>query len=177
MLFDKNNPGATADFAQSTSIAGSVAAVVGAFASAQAQRDELAWQAEVAQINAAAAASSARTALQLGQRQVQAQQLRTGKVRDAQTAGFAANGVDIGFGSAARTRASTEIMGEIDANAIAADAVRQAFGYRSQGTNYRAQGVMLRSASGAVNPMMSAATTGLTSAGMVARQWYALNNR
>ena len=175
-LFDSNDPQATAQFASTVGIAGSVMSVVGAFASAQAQKAQLEWQADVAAINAATAEGSARTALQMGQREEQALRLRTSQLKAGQEAGLAANGIDLGEGSAARVRASTDIMGEIDANALAANAVRTAFGYRTQGANYRSQAVMARGAAGAVNPLMSAGSTALTNAGLVAQQWYMMRN-
>ena len=43
---------------------------------------------------------------------------------------------DLGVGNAAETLASTDIMKEVDANTTMANAIRNAWGYRMQGTNF-----------------------------------------
>ena len=65
-------------------------------------------------------------------------------------------------------------MGQTDVNTVAANAIRAAFGYRMQGTNFGIDATMRSAAADSVSPWMSAGISLLTSAGRVAPQWYAL---
>lgn len=171
-LFDSANPGPTGDLGMSLNIAGSVMSVIGAFAGAQAERSRLQFQADIDRVNQAIAETNARAALMAGQREQQAVMLRTGQIKSSQEAALAANGIDLGVGSAARVRTSTEFMGQTDVDTIAANAIRAAFGYRMQGTNFGIDATMRGAAAEAVSPWMSAGTSLLTGAGRVASQWY-----
>lgn len=173
-LFDSANPGPTGDLGMGLNIAGSVMSVIGAFAGAQAERSRLQFQADMDRVNQAIAETNARAALMVGQREAQAVMLRTGQIKASQEASMAANGIDIGEGTAARVRTSTEFMGQTDVNTVAANAIRAAFGYRMQGTNFGIDATMRSAAADSVSPWMSAGTSLLTGAGRVAPQWYAL---
>jgi hypothetical protein len=85
---------------------------------------------------------------------------------------LAANGVDLGEGSAANILTTTDVMGEIDANTIAGNAVRSAWGYRTQAVNQTNQALTSRTAAGAINPGQAGFTSLLTGAGSVASNWY-----
>jgi hypothetical protein len=87
---------------------------------------------------------------------------------------MAANGVDLGDGSAAEVQATTDVMGELDANTVHANAVRSAWGYRTQATNSQNDAVMRRSAADGISPGTSAMSSLLGSAGTVAQGWYRL---
>lgn len=163
------------DVSMDMQIGGGILSVIGAFAGAQAQQSALRGQAAIADINAATADNSARAALFAGQREEQRSMLATAQLKGTQKATLAANGVDLGEGSAARVLTSTDVMGEIDHNTIAANAIRSAWGYRAQATNYRNEAVGQRAAASAISPGMAAATTALGAAGAVADRWYSLN--
>lgn len=152
--------------------AGAASSAIGAYASAQGQKSLLNTQADMDEINARLAEASARSALMAGQRQEQTIQLNTAQIGGAQRAAMAANGVDLGTGSAAEVQASTKIMGEIDADTAHANAVRAAFGYRTQATNYQNDALMRRASAGSISPLVSATTSLLGSAGTVASSWY-----
>jgi hypothetical protein len=154
---------------------GAILGMIGAFSSAQGQKSNLRAQADIAEINATTAENSARAALFAGQHEEQRSMLATANLKSTQQAGFAANGVDLGEGSAARTLASTDVMGTIDKYTIAADAVRTAWGYRTQATNYQNEALMKRSGADSISPVMAGATSLISSAGSVAQNWYALN--
>jgi hypothetical protein len=154
---------------------GAVASALGAFMAISAQKADLRARADIADINASAAELAARGALFAGQREEQRSRLATAGLKSAQKTAFAANGVDLGEGSAARTLTSTDVMGEIDANTIAANAVRSAWGYRTQAVNYTNEAVRARSQAGALSPTTAAATSLLTSGGTIAQSWYSLN--
>ena len=148
---------------------------VGSYYSAQSQRSALRFQAEMAAINARMAESSAQQELARGQQQVGALTLKAGQLKGSQRAAMAANGIDLGQGSAAEIQASTDIMKEIDANTIEANAVRSAWGYRTQGVNYQNQALMARASASGISPLGAAATSLLGGAGQVASNWYQLN--
>jgi len=109
-------------------------------------------QAALARINARLAESAAQGALFSGQRQEQAKRLETAAFKGRQRTGFAASGVDMQSDSVVRVLTSTDIIGDIDANTIAANAVRTAWGYRTEAANQSAAAMM-----GGANAQMIAA--------------------
>lgn len=155
--------------------AGAFMSAFAAFAGASGQQSNLRSQANFNDLNAKLSETTAESALAAGQRQQQQSMLQTANLKSAQQARFAANGVDLGEGSAARTIASTDIMGQIDSNTIAANAVRSAWGYRTQATNYANTADTERASADTINPTLSGATSLIGSAGSVASNWYTLN--
>jgi hypothetical protein len=156
-------------------VGGGLMSAAGSYYSAKSQKIALESQAAIADINARVSEMGAQSALYQGQQQVGALTLKAGQLKSSQRAAQAAGGIDIGSGSAAEVRASTDIMKEIDANTINANAVRSAWGYRIQGTNYQNQALMARANASAINPASAAATSLLGSAGKVASSWYAFS--
>ncbi len=57
-------------------------------------------------------------------------------------AGFAAQGVDIGIGSAVDVQVDTAFLGELDALTIRTNAAREAWGYRVEAENLRRGGAI-----------------------------------
>lgn len=152
--------------------AGAASSAVGAYYGAQSQKSSLNLSADMADINARMSESAAQATLLTGQREEQKSQLATANLKGTQRAGLAANGVDLGVGSANQILTTTDVMGEVDANTIHANAVRNAWGYRTQAVNQSNQALMSRAAAGAISPTMSAVTSLLGSAGSVASSWY-----
>lgn len=152
--------------------AGAASSALGAYYGAQSQKQSLELQANLADINARMSESSAQQTLLTGQRDEQKSRIATANLKGTQRAGMAANGIDLGEGSAAQVLTSTDVMGEVDADTIAANAVRSAWGYRTQGVNQSNQALMSRASAGAINPGQSALTSLLGSAGTVAGNWY-----
>jgi len=138
--------------------------------------------------NARIAELGAQSALQQGQQQVAALSLKAGHLKSSQRAALAANGVDLGAGSAAELQASADIMKDADIETLTANAVRSAWGYRAQATNfqnealaaqsngwlYRTEAQTKRATAAGLSPFGSAATTLLGGAGSVAKSWYEL---
>ncbi len=155
--------------------AGAASSALGAYYGAQSQKQSLELQANLADINARMSESSAQQTLLTGQRDEQKSRIATANLKGTQRAGMAANGIDLGEGSAAQVLTSTDVMGEVDADTIAANAVRSAWGYRTQGVNQSNQALMSRASAGAINPGQSALTSLLGSAGTVAGNWYQYN--
>jgi hypothetical protein len=153
-------------------MAGAGSSAVGAIYGARSQKMTLGYQADMADLNARVSESAAETALAQGQAAEQQTMLRTARTKSSQRASMSANGVDIRDGSAAEVLTSTDLMGEIDKNTVHANAVRAAWGYRTQATNYQNDALLKRSAAGAINPTAAGVTSLLGSASQVASTWY-----
>ena len=154
------------------SIAGALSSAIGSFYSAKLQKQNLQYQSQMSAINARMAENTAQSALDQGQRAVAQQTMKAGQVKSAQRAALAANGVDLGVGSAAEVLASTDIVKDMDKNTIEANAVRAAWGYRTQATNYANQSLLEGTSAQSVSPWSAAGASLLGNAGEVAKSWY-----
>lgn len=146
------------------SAAGGAMSTVGSYYAARGQKSSLQFQARIDEINAQMADASARDVLRRGERQEQSQRMSTAQLRSRQRAVMGASGVDLGSETAAAILTSTDYLGEMDANEIKANAMRDAFGLRMDAGNYRASASMNRATSKAINPLMQATGTFLTAA-------------
>ena len=153
-------------------IGGMATSAIGSYFSAGAQKAALQGQAAIADTNARIAELGAQSALNQGQQQVGALTRRAGQLKGTQRATMAANGIDLGEGNAAEIQASTDIMKEIDKNTVEANAVRSAWGYRTQAVNFQNEALMKRAGADSISPMSAMATSLLGSAGGVAGSWY-----
>lgn len=156
-------------------LGGMFSSAIGSYFSADMQKSNLKFQADMAEINARMSEQSAQSALLQGQRQASAISMRAGQIKSGQRVALAANGIDLGSGNAAETQASTDIMKQIDMQTAEANAVRTAFGYRTQAVNQQNSALMARASAGAISPFGSAATSLLGSATSVAGNWYQMN--
>jgi len=155
--------------------AGAASSAVGSYYSAQSNKTSLGLQADLADINARMSESAAQQTLLTGQREEQKSDIATANLKGTQRASMAANGIDLGVGTANQVLTSTDVLGEADANTIHANAVRNAMGYRTQGVNQTNQANMSRASASAISPLTSATTSLLGSAGSVASNWYQYN--
>lgn len=156
--------------------AGAVTSTIGSYFGTKGQQTALNGQADVAEINARLADEGAATALQAGQREEQRIDINTSNLKGTERADFGANGIDIsGGGSPIRVLNSTETLGQIDANTAHLNAIRTAFGYKTQATNYTNQARTLRTSSKTISPLMAAGSTLLEGASSVAKSYYTLN--
>ncbi len=144
-------------------------------------------QALVAENNATLADYDAASAIQEGAKSVQRSQLATADLKSRQRVALAANGVDITTGSANDVLTSTDVVGQIDANTIEDNALRSAWGYRTQAQSYRDSAATaradaeqyrqdasnIRTGSRSIRPNAAAAVSLIGSAGQVASAWYA----
>lgn len=149
----------------------------GSFYSAKSQKAQLEAQAAMAETNARISELGAKSALMAGTKNVAMRTLQAGQLKSQQRAALAANGVDMGVGSAAELTAGTDILKEIDVNQIEANALSQAWGYRTQATDQRNQALMARAQAKGINPIGNAFNTLLTGAGSVAQSWYQMNKQ
>lgn len=162
-------------FTVGAQITSAIMGTVGAFYSAKAQRAALQSQARLDEINARLMERGAQATLLAGQAEVGRVTMRAGQLKSAQRVALAANGVDLGVGSAAEIQASTDIMKEIDRNTIEANAVRAAWGYRTQGMNYLNEAETKRATASTISPGGAAVGALLGGASQVASTWYGLN--
>ena len=143
--------------------------------SASAQQATLGYEAAVARNNQTIANYQADLAIQNGAVQEQNQQLKTANMEGDQRAALAANGVDLGTGSATEVLATTEFMGKRDALTIRDNAARQAWAYKNQAQGYGSEAAADTATGSAINPGMAGLTSLLSGAGQVAMQWKARN--
>lgn len=154
---------------------GALTSTVGSFYQAKSMKSSLNYQAGMSAINARLAETGAQSVLQQGQQQVAGLTLSAGMLKSKQTAAQAANGIDLGTGSAAEVRASTDIMKEIDANTLTSNAVKNAWGYRTYGVNAANEGLIQSATASGISPFSAAQSSLLSGAGQVASSWYMLN--
>lgn len=155
--------------------AGAASSTIGSYFGAKNQKSLLNGQAELADINARIAELSAVGELSRGRAQTNAIGLQHGQLKSRQRTALAANGVDMGEGSAAEVQTSGDMMSEIDRNTAEANAVRSAWGYRAQATNLKNDALVKRATAGGISPGMQAFSTLLSEGGKVAGSWYGMN--
>jgi hypothetical protein len=155
--------------------AGTASSTVGSYYSAKSQKSQLSMQADIAEANAAIAEVGAQSELARGQKEEQSVRMRTAQIKSSQRVALAANGVDLGEGSAADILDSTDLMGEVDAQTVRSNAIRSAWGYRTQGMNQRVDAVARRGTAAGISPGMAAATSLLGGATDVSSTWYTMN--
>lgn len=155
--------------------AGVASNAVGSYKTAQGQKAALNYQSAVAQNNATIAQYQAQIALENGAAEEQASELRTAAMKGDQRAMLAANGVDLGTGSATEILATTEFMGKRDALTIRDNASRQAWAINEQAKGYASEAAMDQATASAINPAASAFSSLLSGAGQVAGSWYGYN--
>jgi hypothetical protein len=140
---------------------------LGAGDAAASQRSSLNFSAGISDINARMAEQAAQSELLRGEREYGNARLRTAALRGRQRASLAANGVDLGVGSAAQIQTSTEVMGEIDANTIQANAIKTAWGHRMEATNHRNDALMKRTSASGIDPDKAVFSSLVSGAGRI----------
>lgn len=181
-------------------IGGAVSGSIGSFYGAATQKANLRGQTAVAEanarisdtnirmanVNARISELGAQSALRQGQQEVGRLTLQAGQLKSRQRVTMAANGIDISQGNAAEIFASTDLMKQVDADTIQANAMRTAWGYRTeamnakaqaigagtQSMNFRNQALASQAAGSAISPIGGAASSLLSGAGSVASSWY-----
>lgn len=155
---------------------GSLMSTVGAYYTAGNQKIALQSQADMADISARLSERAAQSALQEGAVQESKSRYATTQLKSTQHASLAANGLVTNEGTAKDIQTSTEYMGKLDADIIAANAARAAWGYRMQGVNFENDALMKRTAAGSISPGLSGFSTLLTGAGSIAKDRYLVSS-
>lgn len=128
------------------SIIGTGAAVAGTVMNANAQRSASEIQAKQDRQNAVYAETAATDVLQIGEKEAARARGEGTRLIGKQRVGYATAGVVLGTGTTLDTLAETREVTEMEALTIKANAARDAWGYRTQGLNYRAQADITRRA-------------------------------
>ena len=163
---------AMASAAQGMQIAGTVAGAYGAYNQSKAAKKSGEVQAAVARNNAAYSESQARDAIRRGQVSENEVRRRTAQLEGSQRARLAANGIDLGEGSALNILLDTEYFGENDALNVRDNASREATALRQQSSNQQSSADLLQARADSENPTAAATSSLLTGAGQVADSWY-----
>lgn len=157
----------------STIAAGAVSAV-GAVQQSNAQSAQAKYYAGVARNNEILAKRAADDARERGRIDELNQRIKTSQLVGRQRASLAANGVDVGTGSAIDLIEDTFKIGETDALTIRANAERDASAYLAQASGFRGEAGLYdasrRNIRGALP--FELASTALSTTGTVAGQWY-----
>ena len=144
---------------------------MGAMNQARTQQQVLGYEAAIASNNQSTATYQAQQEQIIGAQQEQVQRLKTASMFSSQRAQMAANGVDLGQGSANEVLTSTEMMGEKDALTIRDNAARREWAYRTQAQNYGSEAAADKSMASNINPMLSTGTSLLGSASLYKKNW------
>lgn len=155
---------------------GAAASAYGAYSKSSADKSALEYQAAVARNNQQMATWQSEDALARGQTAVNQHQLKVAQLRGTQRASLAAHGIDLGQDSALDILSDTEYMGKIDANTIIDNSNKEAWTFRNQAANYGANAGLLALRSDSESPWGAAGGSLLTSAGSVAKSWYAMKS-
>lgn len=137
--------------------AGTGVAAMGAYNQAQSQKAALENQAQIADWQASQAEN-------VGQQQQAAAGLKAQALMGQQAANLAANGVQLGQGSAAEIMASSKFMSDRDQLTIRDNAMRTAWAYRTQADVERTMGSN-------ISPITAGATSLLGGAAQVGASW------
>lgn len=161
-----------ASISQGMQIAGTVSGAYGAYNKSKADKTAYETQAAVARNNAEYSESQARDAIRRGQVAENDVRRRTAQLEGSQRARLAANGIDLGEGSALNILMDTAFFGENDALNVRDNSNREATALRTQGSNQTAAANLYQTRADSESPFSAAAPTLLTGAGLVADSWY-----
>lgn len=153
---------------------GAGTSAIGAYGQAKSQKSALGFQAQMADMNAQLAERRAQIALEQGA--YQAQEIERGGARlvGSQRAAFGAKGVVLNEGTAAATVAGAGMVTAEDAQQARLNAVRAAWGHRTDATNMRNEGRASRANARGINPWGAASTSLLGSATSMASSYYGM---
>ncbi|MGA9070084.1 MAG: hypothetical protein WB424_07510 [Terracidiphilus sp.] len=168
-----------------TAVAGAVGSAFGNYYAAKnaqyqekSQASSLAFQSDMASINASRAEMTAESVLEAGKNQIANYTMAEGEQKAESTTSMAARGISLGVGSAVAVSASQDVQKDLNVMAINSNATRQAWAAREQGTNYSNEALLDRTGSvnalrsaGSISPVGSAVNSLLGSATQIAGQW------
>lgn len=155
--------------------AGAGASAAGAQQAAKVQQASLLYDSQVASNNATIAEWQAQDAITQGGAQVQAIQMNAMAMKSSQRTAMAANGIDTTEGSANNVLTSTDYLAAVDVNTARDNALKAAWGYRTQGVGYKDSAANALNARDTISPSSAAALSLLGSSGQVASSWYSMN--
>ena len=145
----------------------SISQIAGGFMQAGQSR----YAAQIADMNAKTAAGQARDSEENTQLEAQRRYRMLAQTKGSQEAAMAANGIDLGFGTALDIQRDTAMIGAEDVAQIYKAGSERTKGFDTESWNYRSEAAAQRSkASGAiVSGFMNAASTALGGASQMAK--------
>lgn len=170
-------PAAIPVITMAATVAAGAVSAVGAVQQSQAQQGQAKYQAAVARNNQIMAKRAADEARERGRVDELNQRIKTRQLVGRQRASLAANGIDVGSGSAIDLIEDTFKIGETDALTIRANAEKDARAYLQQGENFRGEARLYDRAGSNIRGSLpfELAGTALSTGGTVASQWYNFN--
>lgn len=117
-----------------------ISSASGSFAQSSAMKAEASYQRNLFDINKSFAEMNATDAIRRGDKAANAIRKQGKQIRGAQRAAFAAQGIDVGEGSAIEIQDDTEKQAKLDAVTIKNNAYLEAWGYKAQALEYSARG-------------------------------------
>lgn len=118
----------------------------GSISQAKALKNQAKFEENQANFNAEMADLNAVDATYRGDRKANEIKRNARRIKGAQRSGFASQGVLVDSGSAADITSDTQDLSEQDILTVKNNAWREAFGFRTQASNYRIQGRMAMAA-------------------------------
>lgn len=158
--------------------AGSLMSAMGARSSAKAQKSAMQAEAMLEETNAKVQEMNAQAELAAGQREEQKILLAKSQLKGSQKVAFAANGIALDTDPTSTVNnvlTSSDVLGEIDANTVAANAIRSAWGYRIESVNHTNNALLKRAGAKAISPNKAFLTSILGSATSMATNYYSMN--
>lgn len=153
---------------------GAATSAIGAYGSAKSQKSALGFQAQMADMNAELAERRAQIALDQGAYQAQEIERSGARQKGTQRAEMGASGIALGSTTAQAIVVGTDLVTAEDAQQARINAVRAAWGQRTEATNMRNEGRAARANAKGINPMGAAATSLLGSATSMAQSAYSM---
>lgn len=141
-------------------IGGTLLGAVGQIQQGQATAASNRYNAQVQEMNATLADRRAKDAIERGAAEEQKKRQQVAQIQGQQRAAFAANGVDLSFGSPLDTIVDTAVLGELDALTIRSNAYRESYDQQVQATNLRAGATMSNMSASAAETGSYLAATG-----------------
>lgn len=145
---------------------------VGAYNQAKGQQAALRAEAQTQENNAQLSVWQAEDSIERGNIEATQVQLRGAQVKGSQRAAMAANGVDLGYGSALEVLTDTDYLTAMDTQQVQTNAAREAWGYRMQARGSTDRARAARAGADQVQPWLAAGTSLLGSATQAAGRWY-----
>lgn len=147
---------------------------VGAYGSAKSQKSALGFQAQMADMDAQLAERRAQISLEQGAYQAQELERQGARAKGSQRAQMGASGIALGSNTAQAIVNGTDLVTAEDARQARINAVREAFGHRTDATNKRNEGLAARANAKGISPGFAAATSLLGSATSMSSSYYGM---
>lgn len=139
---------------------------------AQSGKSMAEYNAATADNNARLSEFAAQDALKRGDEEANTIRRNADMLKGSQRSSMAARGLDLAEGTAAELQDQTDFFALTDQATARSNAKREAWGIRTQGSNYSSEANMQRATARSISPGMAATTSLLTNGGTVADRWY-----